>query len=98
MHRALVVGEDPVWVQASGFVFHVIVDLVETCTCWELGVIVIFVVRFRVVFCLSVSFFRFLVYMHVLYARCNVVESLHNVFQVATLLLQFFLFVFLEWT
>ena len=63
-----------------------------------LGVIVIFVVRFGVVFCLSVVFVRFVVHVHASYTRHDAVGSFQDVVRVTTLFLQFFLFVLIERT
>ena len=64
MHCALIVEEDPVWVQASGVVIHVVRDLVRS-TAWSgLGFLVVFVVGLGVVLCLSASLVRFVVNVH----------------------------------
>ena len=59
MHRALIVEEDSVWVQASGVVIHVVRDLVKARAWRGLGVVVVFVVELRVVLCLSVAIVLF---------------------------------------
>ena len=63
MHRAMIIKEDPVWVQASSVVLHVMRDLVKARAWRGLGV-VIFVVGLRVVLCFSVDIFRFVVNVH----------------------------------
>ena len=63
-----------------------------------IGVIVVFVVRFGAVLCLSVAFVRFVVHVHAWYTHRDADDSLHNAVWVATLLFQFFLFVLLERT
>ena len=98
MHLALISKENPVWIQASGVVVRVVRDLVKACTWRGLGVVVVFVVRLGVVFCLSVALIRFMVNVHTWYACCDAVDSLNDVVRAATLFLQFFLFVSLEWT
>ena len=61
MHRSLIVEEDPVWVQASDVVLHVVRYLVKSRACRGLGVVVVFVVGLGVVFGLSVSLVHFVV-------------------------------------
>ena len=73
-------------------------DLVEVRTWCGLGVIVVFVVRFGFVFCLSVAFACFVFHMHASHNRHDKVDSWHDVVRFATLLLHFFLFVLLERT
>ena len=60
MHCVLIVEEDPLWVQASGVVLYVAINLVKSCAWRGLGVF-IFIVRLRVVFCISVDIVRFVI-------------------------------------
>ena len=64
MHRSLIVEEDPVWVQASDVVLHVVRYLVKSRAWCGLGVVVVFVVRIRVILCVSVALVCFVVYVH----------------------------------
>ena len=64
MHRAFIFEEDPVWFQASGFVLHVVINLVKAHAWRGLGVAVVFVVGLGVVLCLSVDLVRFVVDVH----------------------------------
>ena len=64
MHRALIVEENSVWVQASGVIIHVVRDLVKACAWRELKVVVVFVVGLGVVLCISVALVRSVVDMH----------------------------------
>ena len=64
MHRSLIVEEDPVWVQASDVVLHVVRYLVKSRAWCGLGVVVVFVVGLGVLFGLSVALVRFVVNVH----------------------------------
>ena len=64
MHRAFIVEEDQVWVQASGVVIHVVRDLAKTCAWRGIGVVVVFVVGLGVVLYFSVALFYFVVDVH----------------------------------
>ena len=55
MHRAFIVEENPVWVQVSGVVIHVVRDLAKSRAWHGIGVVVVFVVGLGVVLCLFVA-------------------------------------------
>ena len=55
MHHALVFEKDPIWIEASRIVVHVVRYLVKARAWRGLAVIVVFVVGLRVVFCFSVA-------------------------------------------
>ena len=66
MHRALIVEEYPVWVQASGVVLRVVRDLVKS-RAWRglrVVIVVVFIVGLGVVFCISIDLVRFMVDVH----------------------------------
>ena len=96
MHRALFFKEDPVWVQASGVVLHVVRDLVKARTWRGIRVVFVLVIGLGVLFYLSVALIRFVFNVHTLYACCDAVKSLNDVVRDATLFLQYVLFVLLE--
>ena len=64
VHCALIFKENPVWIKASGVIIHVVRDLVKSCASRELRVVVIFVVKLRVLFYISVALVCFVAVMH----------------------------------
>ena len=61
VHHALVAEKDPVWIEASRVVFHVVRYLVNACAWRGIRVVVVFVVGLGVVFCFSVDLVCFAV-------------------------------------
>ena len=64
VHRALVVEKDPICIEASCVVVHVVRYLVKACACRGLGVVVVFVVGLEVLFYFSVALVCFVVDVH----------------------------------
>ena len=94
VQRALIVQEDTVRVKMSVFVLCVMGDLMETCSWRWLGVIVRSVGGYLTFF--LVDLVRVVPDVHDVHPRGCAIYSLHNAVWIASIFLQFFLFVFLE--